>query len=385
MGKRGHNEGTIYKREDGRWVASVTVGYEGGKRKRKSFYGDTRKEVQDKLTKALRDRQQGLPLADERQLLGIYLDRWLEEVAKPTIRAKTYRSYAQLVRLHLKPDLGHIPLAKLGPQDVQEFLNRKRQVGLSSRTVQYLHALLRAALNRALRWGLVARNVAALVDPPQVETAEVTPLVPDEARRLLEALQTERLQALFTVPLAVGLRPGEALGLRWQDVNFKTGTLSVLRALQRIEGKLQLVELKTRRSRRSISLPQVALAALQAHRARQLEEQHRAGDAWRNDAGLIFTTARGTPLEPRNVVRTFKRILRSAGLPDQRFYDLRHTCASLLLAQGVHPRVVMEILGHSQISLTMNTYSHVIPQLQQEAAKRMDDLLFGKPERPEKG
>jgi len=198
---------------------------------------------------------------------------------------------------------------------------------------------------------------------------------------LAAALLAASLPVGLTPRLAVGLRPGEALGLRWQDVNFETGTLSVLRALQRIEGKPQLVELKTRRSRRSVSLPQVALAALQAHRARQLEEQRRAGHAWRNDPGLIFTTARGTPLELRNVVRTFKRILRSAGLPDQRFYDLRHTCASLLLAQGVHPWVVMEILGHSQISLTMNTYSHVIPQLQEDAARRMDDLLVGKPER----
>lgn len=382
MGKRGHHEGSIYKRDDGRWVASVTLGYDGGKRKRKSFYGDTRREVQAELTKALRDLQQGLPLADERQTLGAYLDRWLDEVAKPKIRAKTYHSYAQLIRLHLKPELGHVVLAKLSPQDVQEFLNRKLESGLSARTVQYLHALLRASLNRALKWGLVARNVAALVDPPRVESGEVTPLAPDQARQLLDALQSERLQALFAVPLAVGLRPGEALGLRWKDVNFTTGTLSVTRALQRIEGKLQLVELKTRRSRRTIALPDVALAALQAHQARQLDERMQAGERWQ-DMGLVFTTQHGTPLEPRNVVRTFKRILKNAGLPDQRFYDLRHTCASLLLAQGVHPRVVMEILGHSQIGLTMNTYSHVTPQLQQDAAKRIDDLLFGQPERTE--
>lgn len=332
--------------------------------------------MQEKLTKALRDLQQGLPLADDRQLLGPYLDRWLEEVAKPRIRAKTYHSYAQLIRLYLKPDLGRMPLARLKPQDLQEFLNRKRASGLSARTVQYLHALLRTSPNRAVRWGLVGLNVALLVDPPRVEHIEVIPLAPDQARALLEALESERLQALYTVPLAVGLRPGEALGLRWQDVNLDTGTISVCRALQRIEGKLQLVELKTRRSRRIIALPALAISVLKAHLARQLEERQKAGTRW-HETGFVFTTAHGTPLEPRNVVRSFKRILQQAGLPDQRFYDLRHTCASLLLAQGVHPRVVMEILGHRQISLTMNTYSHVIPQLQEDAAKRMDDLLSG--------
>jgi integrase len=187
-------------------------------------------------------------------------------------------------------------------------------------------------------------------------------------------LEHERLRAVFTVPLAVGLRPGEALGLYWQDVDLEAGTLSLCRALQRIEGKLQLVELKTRRSRRTIALPGVALAALKRHRVQQREERVLAGGRWQETA-LIFTTKHGTPLEPRNVVRTFKRILWKAGLPNQRFYDLRHTCASLLLAQGVHPRVVMEILWHSQISLTMNTYSHVIPQLQRDAAERMDELF----------
>jgi len=376
MKRRGHNEGSIYKRTDGRWAATLTLGYEDGKRKRKTFYGETRKVVQEQLTAALRTHQQGLPVPNERQLMGTFLDRWLAESAKPSIRAKTYRSYEQLVRLHLKPGLGHIPLAKLGPQQVQAFLNRKLASGLSPRTVDHLYDRLRTALNQAVRWGLVARNVATLVDPPHVEETEVVPLDPGQARVLLETLKDERLQAVFTVPLAVGLRPGEALGLRWQDVNLETGTITICRALQRIEGQLQLVELKTRRSRRAIVLPGVALAALTAHRQRQQEEREQAGDRWQ-EHGLVFTTRHGTPIEPRNAVRSFKRILKRAGLPDQRFYDLRHTCASLLLAQRVHPRVVMEILGHSQISLTMNTYSHVIPQLQEEAAQRMNDVLGG--------
>jgi integrase len=189
-------------------------------------------------------------------------------------------------------------------------------------------------------------------------------------------MRGHRLEALYTVALAVGLREGEALGLRWDDVDLEAGTLSVRAAVQRLNGKLRMEEVKTDTSRRLIVLPRVAVEGLQAHRQRQLAECARLGKRWA-DTGLVFTSTRGTPLEPRNVVRHFHETLRKAGLPHKRFYDLRHTCASLLLVQGVHPRVVMEILGHSQIGLTMNTYSHVIPTLQKEAASRMDELLSG--------
>jgi integrase len=203
-------------------------------------------------------------------------------------------------------------------------------------------------------------------------------LDPDQARQLLQTVQGHRLEALFTVALAIGLRPGEALGLQWQDVDLAAGALSVRRALQRVNGNLQLEEVKSATSRRHITLPQVALAALKAHRLRQLEEQEFLGESWPN-TGLVFTSERGTPLEPRNAARLFQRMRRKAGLPYRRFYDLRHTCATLLLVQGVHLRVVMEILGHSQISLTMNTYSHVVPTLQQDAARRMDEVLSKDP------
>ena len=203
------------------------------------------------------------------------------------------------------------------------------------------------------------------------------PLDPEQARVLLRTLHGHRLEALFTVPLAIGLRPGEALGLMWSDIDWQRGTLQVARSLQRIEDRLHIEELKSRSSRRSIKMPEIAVASLKAHRSRQAEERLVAGLHWQ-DTGLVFTTRQGRPLAPRYVARSFKRILHAAGLPDTRVYDLRHTCATLLLVQGVHPRVVMEILGHSQISLTMNTYSHVVPQLQDQAAGLMDDLLSGK-------
>jgi integrase len=227
MAKRGNNEGSIYKRDDGRWVASVSLGREDGKPKRKYFCGDTRKEAQELLAKALHDVQQGIPMPAERLKVGAYLDQWLGEIATAKVRRKTLVVYRQLTRLHLKPGLGHKVLAKLTPQDVQQFVNKKLAAGLSSQTVKHLHSILRNALNRAMKWGLVARNVATLVDPPHVKRYEAMPLDPEQARTLLRTLQHERLGALYTVPLAIGLRPGEALGLMWSDIDWERGMLRV--------------------------------------------------------------------------------------------------------------------------------------------------------------
>jgi integrase len=208
----------------------------------------------------------------------------------------------------------------------------------------------------------------------QVRRPEVKPFTPDEARLFLEVIRGDRLEALYSVALAVGLRQGEALGLRWGDIDLNSGTLRVRSALQWLYGKPHFVEPKTERSRRSIALPRVAIDALRPHRTRQFEERLIAGSSWQ-EHGLVFATTVGSPIHPRNLVRHFHRTLEKAGLPKKRFHDLRHTCASLLLAQGVQPRVVMEILGHSQISLTMDTYSHVIPALTREAANHMDAIL----------
>ncbi len=370
--RRGHNEGSIYRRKDGRWTGVLTIG--GGKRK--YYYGRTRGEVQAKLASAAAGLNSGLtPPASERLTVGQFLTGWLSDTVKPSVRPSTFRGYESKVRTHILPGLGKQPLVKLTPQRLEAFFNHKRMAGLSPQTVQHLRAILRAALSDAVKWGLVQRNVAALVDGPRVPHHHIQPLSPDEARRLLEVVAPHRLGALFSVALAVGLRQGEALGLRWEDVDLDAGTLTVRKTLQRIEGEFELVEPKTVRSRRTIALPSAAVDALRRHRARQVEERLKAGSMWKNDWGLVFTTATGRPLQGTNVTRTFQQVLAKAGLRRQRFHDLRHSCASLLLAQGVHPRVVMETLGHSQIGLTMNTYSHVLPPLQREAAVRMDEVL----------
>jgi integrase len=374
--RRGHGEGNVYRRADGRWAARVSVGYRNGKRSRRWVYGKTRGEVANKLRDTIQSHQQGSLVEPGRVTVGQFLTRWLEDCARPKLRPRTLVSYTQMIRLHIAPGLGPIPIQRLTPQQIQSWLNDRRKAGLSPRTCQYARAILRSALEQGLRWGVVSRNVSTLVESPRVPRHEIRPLQPDQARALLEAVRAHRLGALFTVALALGLRQGEALGLQWDAVDFQAGALAVRRALQRVGKQWQLVEPKSERSRRVIALPRVAVVALRAHRVRQKRERLLAGGDWK-EAGFVFTTRMGTPLDPINLTKTFKRLLRAAGLPSIRFHDLRHTAATFLLAQGVDARTIMETLGHSQISLTLNTYSHVLPSLQQDAARRMNSLLVG--------
>jgi integrase len=369
---RGNGEGSIYQRKsDGKWCTAVTL--ENGKRR--VLYGKTRQEVAKRLSKALQDREQGLPVAVERQTVKLFLERWLEDSARPKLRPSTFKSYSDLVKLHLVPELGKIAVGKLTPQDVQGMMARKQAAGLSPRRVQMIRAVLRKALGQAVKWGLVGRNVATLVEPPRVQYPEIRPLTPEQARTLVEAAKGDRLEALYTVALAIGLRQGEALGLKWEALDLDAGTLHVRAALQFVAGTFQFVEPKTARSRRTIRLPRFAIEALRAHKVRQLEERLLAGSRWR-EHGLVFPSSIGTPLHAASVTHRFQALLARAQLPRQRFHDLRHCAATLMLVQGLSMRVVMETLGHSQISLTMNTYSHVMPALQQDAADRMD-ALFG--------
>ncbi len=368
--RRGNNEGSIYLRRDGRWAAALSI----PGRRRLTFYGQTREDVRRKLAGAVRANDLK-ELPDSRGLtLGGFLDQWLEEVAKPSVRPWTFEGYEVHVRRHIKPLLGRIPLDKIEPLHIQTLMNRKLREGLSPKSVRYIRGTLRTALNQAQRWGLVARNSAALVDGPRVERYEIRPFTPEEARTFLASLRGHRLEALYSVALTLGLRQGEALGLRWQDVDLQLGYLRVEKQLQRIESKFQLVEPKTARSRRTIVMPPSITAALRAHRELQAAELGRLGGE-RNPLDLIFTREDGGPLDGTVVTHQFHRLLGQAHLDQRRFHDLRHSCATLLLAQGVPARVVMEILGHSQIALTMNTYAHVIPELRRNAAERMEALI----------
>lgn len=342
--------------------------------KRKYVYGSSREEVRKKVGANVRAVETGT-MSDSRGLtVGEFLDQWLEDVVRPNVRPWTYAGYEVHVRLHLKPTIGRVQLDKLTPLNVQQLLNARVDAGLKPKSVRYIRGTLRTALNQAVRWGLISRNAAALVDSPRVEHYEIQPFTPDEARTFLAAMKGDRLEALYSVALTMGLRQGEALGLRWQEVDLDLGYLRVSKQLQRFDGQTQLVEPKTSRSRRTIAMPQSIVAALKDHRERQLAEKGLAGTRWEEN-GLVFTTPLGRPVDATRVSKEFHDHLKRAGLPQRRFHDLRHSCATLLLVQGVSPRVVMDVLGHSQIAMTMNTYSHVIPELRRQAADRMDELL----------
>lgn len=373
MGRRGRGEGAIWRRSDGRWEGRLDLGIVDGRRRRRVVYGRSRAEVASKLGELARAREAGALPTEPSVKLEVYLAAWLASI-EHQVRPGTLRSDAMYVRRHVVPALGRIRLDRLSLAQVQAFLDAKCEAGLAPQTVIHLRGILRRALNQAIRLGLLSRNVAALARPPRLERFEFKPFTPDEARSFLRAIEHDRLRELYVVALFGGLRRGELLGLRWADVDLDEAQLRVDAALQRVASRLVLVPPKTARSRRTVSLPAMAVEALRQHKAAQAKERLRAGSEWA-DNGLVFTTQTGAPIEPRNATRGFKRVLARAGIREIRFHDLRHSCATLLLVQGVSPRVVMEMLGHSQISLTMNTYSHVLPALQREAAARLEALL----------
>lgn len=379
MSRRGHGEGSIYKRKDGRWAATVDLGRVDGKRHRKTVYGKTQQEVIDKRKALLRRIEDGISVADDRLTVAKFLKGWLADTVEPSDLAdSTKASYADIVDRHLIPKLGQTRLNKLAPQHVQSLLNALRGAGYSPRTVQYVHAVLRRALGQAERWGLVTRNVARLVDVPRPRTdpSKVHALTLEEARRLLDAAKGDRLYALYVVVLMLGLRRGEALGLRWADVDLDAGTVRVEQQVIRVPGQGLVVSPlpKTASSRRINHLPSSALDALRQHRLQQLQERLRAGERWQ-EHDLVFPSSVGTPIEPRNLTRHLHRLCEAAGLKPERFHNLRHTAASIGFAEGLDPKMIQHMLGHSAIGVTMDTYTHLLPGLQKEAAERIGSAL----------
>ena len=374
MGRRGNGEGTISRRKDGRWEGRYYVPTEDGP-KRKVIYGKTRAEVSEKLTKALSDRANGIVYDNENITIGEYLDVWLKGSVYGSVRQSTYDRDTNLVNNHIKPVLGSLKLKKLNSAHVQNFYRNRLDTGLSASTVRKIHDILRRGLAQSVDWHLTQRNVADVVKPPRPVPKEIVALSTDETRRLLDAAAEDRLEALYVLAVHTGMRQGEMLALRWQDVDIENAVLSVRRTLTRRGGKVAFGEPKTKKSRRSIRLTPQAVDALRAHLERQLRDMEILGDHYQ-DQGLIFTTDTGAPINPSNLrQRSFTPLLKRAGLPHMRFHDLRHTCATLLLSRGVHPKFVQELLGHATIAITLDTYSHVMPSMGDATAKAMEDAL----------
>ncbi len=283
--------------------------------------------------------------------------------------------YVWVIGQHVVPHLGEVALVSLRPDQLQAFYVLKQEQGLSPSSVRLMHAVLHRALSRAVRWEMLDRNPAASLDLPRARRKEMKTLTAEQVQQLLAVARESRYGTLFQMAVTTGMREGELLGPRWTDLNWVSGHLRVQRQLQRIRGQgLRFSKPKIRSGWRLIVLGPTTLGSLGQHEARQGQPKAAAGWRW-HDGGLMFPSLIGTPLEPRGLVRAFKATLAQAGPPDVRFYDLRHTSATLLLQGGVHPKVVQERLGHSQISMTLDTHSHVLPTMQEDAARMLDGLL----------
>jgi integrase len=374
--RRGNGEGSIYQRADGTWCATISVGYTSeGQRKRRTLFGESKQDVQNKLAKVANNLAHQRDIDPQRIKLGEYLDRWLKDAARQRVRDTTYANYERVIKNHIKPHLGGVPLAKLTAFQIHGLYSSLGQLGKSAETIRLTHAVLHRALKQAVRWRLIPFNMAADVDRPRAAKSEVTPLSATQVNELLSAARGDRLEALYALAVTAGMRLGELLGLQWSDVDLKGRAVMVQHSLQELAGKLTLTEPKTNRGRRRIELPQLAVVALNQHRKRMLKEGL-AGVSW------VFPNASGGPWRRSHFhAQQYKPLLKRAKLPPIRFHDLRHTSATLLLSQGVHPKVVQERLGHSQISVTLDTYSHVLPTMQLEAATKFDELLKAKPAR----
>lgn len=371
--KRGNGEGSLYLRKDGRWCAAVTIGTtESGTPRRRVFYGKTRKEVQSKLRVARDALDKGLRMDRNRMTVGQFLQQWLDESVAVRASANTHRRYIQEVKNHFVPLIGHIRLAKLQPEDVQRMLNTRLRDGLAPQSVTGLRSTIRAALHQAERWHLVSHNAAKEVDTPAIPTYDARVLTPEQAGRLLDAARGDRLETLFILAVHLGMRQGELTGLSWADVDWDGAQLHIRKAVQTTGHGVMLGETKTKASKRTLPLTPNLVTALRAHRSRQREEQLQHGR--RNPIDLIFPSINGNPIDGSTVRTGFKVLLDRAGLPDMRFHDLRHSCATFLGAQGVSSRVMMAILGHAGRSMT-DRYTHVQDEGKTGAVTAVDRLI----------
>lgn len=367
-----------------RWYFVLDIGEdpETGKRKQKWFSGfKTKKEATKAMIQKINELEQGTFVEPQKITFQAFLESWLDDYARVALKPSTFETYEIFTRKHIIPALGSHVLQQLQPMHLQRFYNEKLKSGridgtggLSPQTVKYFHSIIREALGHAVKWQLLNRNVAALVDPPSMRKKEINTFTVEEITCFLECAKEDRLYIAFLLAIYTGLRRGEILGLRWKDVDLVNRTASIRKNLVVIHSKPVLQDPKTRGSHRSVTLSSSTIEALQQHKEFQNEEKLLLGESYQ-DHDLVIATSLGTPVSPRNLLRSFYRILEKANLPKIRFHDFRHTHATLMLKQGEHPKVVSERLGHSNTRITMDIYSHVLPNMQQEAVDRFENMM----------
>lgn len=384
---RAHNEGSVYyEASRDRWVAAVTT--ELGKRKK--YYFKNERDAVRKKSEMLRELEQGALATGPQRKLGEYLEDWIENVHRDKVRISTYVKYKKSIR-YIVAELGNIWLQKLTPEQVRRFytkLGKKKEdggKGLSSKTIHEVHGVLHLALKNAVRWSFVSRNVCDLVEPPRVVSREPTPLTLEQAQALLESVREHRLEVLLTVAVVTGMRRGELVALRWSNIDFSHKTLLILHTVDYIP-KYGYVETepKTKAGKRLIDLPDFLVDILRQHRARLLEQQLKLGEVWEN-RDLVFPDLHGGFFNPGYLDKVFTKLLREAGVPHMHFHDLRHSAATILLGMKVNIKVIQELLGHSDIAITLRVYGHLLPSMQGEAVEKWEDAFKRNDETSQQG
>lgn len=396
---RAHGEGSIYQRKNGTWAGvSRYTDPETNQTKKHFVYGKTRPEVVKKKTAWEDELKKGVLPSAGKMTLSQWLDTWLDTYAKIRVRQNTFESYKIIVEAHLKPSLGTIALKDLKPQQVQKMLNQKLESGrtrtdnkgqkggsLSPRMVQYIYSVIYMALKQAVKNGLVARNVCDAVDKPKKVKPEFMPWTTEQTNQFLTSVKDNPLFPIYMIAWGAGLRRSEILGLKWEDIDFKKGTLSVRRSLVRVKGGYIFGDPKTKNSRRTIPLPEPVIKALKSQKARQARENMK----WKglhshlpaqempryNPLNLVFCDEIGDVIKPDYVTRCFKEDLENAKLPNIRFHDLRHGHATMLLELGEDIKVVSDRLGHSSIAVTGDIYAHVREKQQREASHKLEQVF----------
>lgn len=357
MPRRTKGEGTVFwSRSEKYWIAEITS--PDGSRKRKR--SKERQIVSDWLFEQRKTISEYRQLPDDKISFNQFADRFLEDIAQHTMKEKTFVSYEGYLRLHIRPEIGHLRLSAITPQHIQHLYSRKLKDGLSKKTVHHIHTYLRRVLNQAVKWELIYRNPCDSVTPPRVDKKPPNVWKVEEAQTFLNAVRGHRFYGIYLIALTTGARRGEILGLEWQNINWPKGTITIDKTVNEIKGRAVITDPKTKASRRTIALPSVVLDLLRQDPA---------------EKGLIFPSTTGGPLSPRNLLRHYYSVLDTLSIPHIRFHDLRHTAATILLQKDVHPKKVQELLGHSSITLTLDTYSHIIPGIDDQTAKEMDAIF----------
>lgn len=372
--------GQIVARGERRWLVRVYLGRDRETRKRiyhnRTIYGSLR-YAQTYLLRKLHERDLLRGVEGGQVSVDEYLDHWLKTAVKPKVRAKTYRDYTAMLRRYIRPALGSRILISLSSLEIQGAYQLMIDQKLSARTVRYAHAVLRAALRPATRWQLILADPTVGVQLPRDQGTEMSVLTTDQARLFLKTASRSSQACLFAVALTTGMRPSEYLALCWSDIDWDRGTASIVRTVQKVEGQWIFSDTKRVRSRRVVKL-QTWVLRLLLELKKGRDHAVCKSPCSSEFADLIFTTRRGDPISEEYLVKKhFKPLLAEAGLPNIRLYDLRHTSATLALALGVSPKVVSEQLGHAKAAFTLDTYSHVLPHMQEEAAAKMESALLG--------